>query len=132
MDNKKISVEKIKATLAMISMSLLTIQHWVGILAKDISISYIPLVVTYLTIFINSYSDEKSKGIKITSLTGIIVIAFAGVIMYTLSNYEIRVNATVNGIYTKIMFGIIGVISLILSILYIKRMLSESEYDDVW
>lgn len=126
MDNK-ISTERIKSVLSMISMALLAIQHIVGIFAENVNISYMPLSITYFTIFISSYGDKKCKVIGKTSLLGVIVIVLAGVIMITLSNYGISISAKKNEIYTKIMFGFIGVISLILSILYIKRIISETE-----
>lgn len=125
--NNKISTEKIKAVLSMVSMALLAIQHIVGIFAENVNISYIPLSVTYFTIFIGSYGDKDCKIIRRTSLAGVILIVLAGAIILTLSNYGISMSTQVNEIYTKIMFGIIGVISLILSILYIKRIISETE-----
>ena len=38
-----------------------------------------------------------------------------------MSGYDIIVDENLNKIYIKIMFGFIGVLSLVLSVLYIKR-----------
>lgn len=54
MEEKKIGIDKIKAVLSMTSMVLLSIQHFVGLFANSVNISYIPLSITFLTIFISS------------------------------------------------------------------------------
>lgn len=44
MEEKKIGIDKIKAVLSMASMALLSIQHFVGLFADGVRVSYIPLV----------------------------------------------------------------------------------------
>lgn len=121
MEEKKISIEKIKAVLSMASMALLSIQHFVGLFANDITVSYIPLSITFFTIFIGTMGTDKIKEIKWVSLLATILIVFFGCIIYTMSGYDIIVDENLNKIYIKIMFGFIGVLSLVLSVLYIKR-----------
>lgn len=121
MVEKKISVEKLKAILSMLSMAVLSIQHFVGIFADGVKVSYIPLTITFVTIFIGSIDMDKIKGIKWLSLIGAVLISLPGCIIYTVLNYGINIDANFDGIYTKIMYGCIGVLSLLLSILYIKR-----------
>lgn len=126
MEEKKISIDKIKAVLSMASMALLSIQHFVGLLADSVNISYIPLLITFLTIFIGTMDADKTKGIKWVSLVATVLIALAGCVLYTVQNYGISINESIYSVYIKIMFGCIGVLSLVLSILYIKR-ISELE-----
>ena len=121
MEEKKIGINKIKAVLSMVSMALLSIQHFVGLFAASVNISYIPLSITFLTIFIGTIDKDEMKVIKWVSLVGTVLIALAGCILYTVHNYGIGVNKSIYGIYIKIMFGCIGVLSLSLSILYMKR-----------
>lgn len=121
MGENKISIDKIKAILSMASMALLAIQHFVGLFADKIYISYIPLSITFLTIFINSISVRKMEGIRKISLIATILIILAGCILYTIQNYGISINKHIYGIYVKIMFGCIGTLSLFLSILYTKQ-----------
>lgn len=121
MEEKKISIEKIKAVLSMVSMALLSIQHFVGLLANDISISYIPLSITFFTIFIGTIGTNKFKEIKWVSLVATVLIVLFGCIIYTMSGYDISVHENLNKIYIKIMFGCIGALSLALSVLYVKR-----------
>lgn len=121
MEEKKISIDKIKAMLSMVSMALLSIQHFVGLFADNVNISYIPLSVTFLTIFIGTMGANKTKGIKWVSLVATVLIVLAGCILYTVQNYSINIDESIYSIYIKIMFICIGLLSLILSILYIKR-----------
>lgn len=121
MKEKSISIAKIKTLLSIISMALLAIQHFIGLFADDISISYIPLSVTFLTIFIGSIEISKEKGIRIVSLIATVIITLAGVIVYNIRNYDINMNEKFFVFYLKIMFLCIGVLSLALSVLYIKR-----------
>lgn len=126
MEEKKIGIDKIKAVLSMASMALLSIQHFVGLFADSVNISYIPLSITFLTIFIGTMGADKTKGIKWVSLVATVLIVLAGCILYTVQNYGISINENIYSVYIKIMFGCIGVLSLILSILYIKQ-ISELE-----
>lgn len=121
MKEKTISIDKIKAILSMLSMTILTIQHFVWIFTDDKNISYIPLVITFMTIFISSLDEEELKGIKWVALTAVILIGLSGCIIYTVISAGIVINVKFNEIYTKIMFGFIGMFCFILSILYIKR-----------
>lgn len=121
MKEKTISIDKIKAILSMLSMTILAIQHFVWIFADDKNISYIPLVITFMTIFISSLDEEELKGIKWVALTAVILIGLSGCIIYTVISAGIGINEKFNEIYTKIMFGFIGMFCFILSILYIKR-----------
>lgn len=125
MEEKKIGIDKIKAVLSMASMALLSIQHFVGLFADGVRVSYIPLSITFLTIFIGTIDTDKTKGIKYMSLVATVLIVLAGCILYTIQNYGININESsiIYGGYVKIMFGCIGVLSLILSILYIKRII---------
>lgn len=123
MEEKNISITKIKALLSMISMALLAIQHFVGLFVDDISISYIPLSVTFLTIFIGSMEASKEKGIRIVSLIATVLIILAGVIIYNIQSYDINMNEICFAFYLKGMFSCIGGLSLILSVLYIKRII---------
>ncbi len=123
MEEKNISITKIKALLSMISMALLAIQHFVGLFVDDISISYIPLSVTFLTIFIGSMEASKEKGIRIVSLIATVLIILAGVIIYNIQSYDINMNEKCFAFYLKGMFSCIGGLSLILSVLYIKRII---------
>lgn len=121
MGEKRIGIDKIKAILSTVSMALLSIQHFVGLLADSVSVSYIPLSITFLTIFIGTMDADKVKGIKWVSLVATVLIILMGCIVYTVQSYGITIDENIYGVYTKIMFGCIGVLSLILSILYIKR-----------
>jgi hypothetical protein len=121
MEEKKISIAQIKAILSMVSMSLLAIQHFVGLIANNVSVSYIPLSITFLTIFIGTMGTDKEKGIRLISLIATVLIFLAGIIIYTVQGYDISVDEKCYKIYVKIMFGCIGLLSLILSILYVKR-----------
>lgn len=122
MEEKKVSIDKIKAILSMVSMALLSIQHFVGLFADNVNISYIPLSITFLTIFIGTMDADKTKGIKWVSLIATVLIVLAGCILYTVQNYSINIDESIHSVYIKIMFICIGFLSLILSILYIKRM----------
>lgn len=121
MGEKNISIDKIKAVLSMASMALLSIQHFVGLFAESVNVSYIPLSITFLTIFISTVGADKTKGIKRLSLAATVLIALAGCILYTVQNYGISIKENIYIVYVKIMFFCIGVLSLFLSILYIKR-----------
>lgn len=121
MGDKKISIEKIKAVLSMASMALLSIQHFVGLLAESIDVSYIPLSITFFTIYIGSMDVDEEKVIREVSLAATVLIVFLGCILYTALSYGIVINGEFDACYTKVMFAIIGILSLILSILYIKR-----------
>ena len=121
MEEKKISIAQIKAILSMVSMALLAIQHFVGLIANNISVSYIPLSITFLTIFIGTMGIDKEKGIRCISLIATVLIILAGIIIYTVQGYGINIDEKCYNFYVKIMFGCIGLLSLILSILYIKR-----------
>lgn len=126
MEEKKIGTGKIKAVLSMVSMALLAIQHFVGLFADSVNVSYIPLLITFLTIFIGTMDTDKTKGIKWVSLLATGIISLAGCIVYTVQNYNISIGESIHSIYTKIMFGCIGVLSLSLGVLYVKR-ISELE-----
>lgn len=89
MEEKKVSIDKIKAILSMVSMALLAIQHFVGLFADNVNVSYIPLSITFLTIFIGTMDADKMKGIKWVSLTATVLIVLAGCIIYTVQNYGI-------------------------------------------
>ena len=65
---------------------------------------------------------DKTKGIKWVSLIATVLIVLAGCILYTVQNYSINIDESIHSVYIKIMFICIGFLSLILSILYIKRM----------
>lgn len=121
MGEKKISIQQVKAILSMISMALLAIQHYVGVLADNISVSYIPLVVTFVTIFIGAMDMENSRGIKRVSLIATVLVALAGCIIYTIQSYGIKMDDDIYKLYIKGMFLGIATLSLLLSILYIKR-----------
>ena len=121
MGEKKISIQQVKAILSMISMALLAIQHHVGVLADNISVSYIPLVVTFVTIFIGAMDMENSRGIKRVSLIATVLVALAGCIIYTIQSYGIKMDDDIYKLYIKGMFLGIATLSLLLSILYIKR-----------
>jgi hypothetical protein len=121
MEEKKISIDKIKAILSMLSMALLSIQHLVGLIADNASVSYIPLTITFLTIFISSLDTKETKWIRKTSFAATVLIVLPGCILYTIQSYGISINESVYGKYIKVMFLCIGLLSLILSVLYIKR-----------
>lgn len=121
MEEKTFSVEQIKAVLSVLSMAVLSIQHFVGLLATTVSISYIPLSITFLTIFVGSLDKKENTWIKRISLIATGLIILSGCIIYTINIYGISMNTTLFSIYTKLMFLCIGVLSLILSILYVKR-----------
>ncbi len=121
MEEKKIGIDKIKAILSMASMALLAIQHFVGLAADSVSVSYIPLSITFLTIFIGTMDVEKETGIKWVSLAASVLIILIGCIVYTVQSYDIAVDENIYIVYTKFMFGCIGALSLALSILYVKR-----------
>ncbi len=120
MQDYKISIYKIKAILSMVSMSLLSIQHFVGLFADGLDVSYIPLSVTFLTIFIGSMDADKMKDIRRVSLFLTILVAFSGCVLYTVNSYDISVDKGLHLFYNKFLFGCIGFFSLFLSILYIK------------
>lgn len=122
MEAKKVSIDKIKAILSMVSMALLSIQYFVGLFADNVNISYIPLSITFLTIFIGTMDADKTKEIKWVSLIATVLIVLVGCILYTVQNYSININESIYSVYIKIMFICIGLLSLILSILYIKQM----------
>ena len=63
MEEKTFSVEQIKAVLSVLSMAVLSIQHFVGLLATTVSISYIPLSITFLTIFVGSWDKKENTWI---------------------------------------------------------------------
>ena len=79
------------------------------------------LSITFLTIFIGTMGTDKEKGIRLISLIATVLIFLAGIIIYTVQGYDISVDEKCYKIYVKIMFGCIGLLSLILSILYVKR-----------
>lgn len=120
MNDNTISIEKIKACLSMLSMAVLSVQHIVGLWADKVQVSYIPLVITFFTIFIGTLGTN-SKAIRICSLIGFVIIGLPGMIMYMISYHKIDVSSF-EPIYTKILYGGIGGITLILAMLYIKKM----------
>lgn len=120
MKNDKVSIDMIRAILSMLSMALLAIQHLVGICAENVHISYIPLFVTFLTVFISAWGVNGETWISRVSLFTTMIIMFSGIIVYYISEYNIDMYANF-GFYTKLMYAIIGILSLVLSILYIKR-----------
>lgn len=121
MNQNGIKIDIIKSILSTLSMAVLAIQHFVGLFAKGISVSYIPLTITFLTIFLATVETKEAKGIRRVSLIASVVMALVGCIIYTIVTYGIVIDTNIQQIYIKIMFGFIGVMSLILSILYIKR-----------
>lgn len=123
MEEKKISIniEAIKAGLSMASMAVLCMQHFVGFFAANVKVAYIPLAITFMTFFIGNIGNEETKVIKWVSLGAFGLITISGCVKYFLMNYNISIEGNIEALWTKIMFGLIGVISLILSILYVKR-----------
>lgn len=119
--DKKVGIEKIKAILSMGSMALLSIQHFVGLFADNVSVSYLPLAITFFTIFIGTLGEESTKAIKWVALFGTIIIVLPGCILYTIQTYSINIPENVYTAYIKIIFCIIGVLALVLSIMFIKR-----------
>lgn len=127
MKEKTFSVELIKAVLSMLSMAALAIQHFVGVMAKEVNISYIPLSITFFTIFVGALDKKENKGIAYVSLIATSLIVLCGCIVYTFNIYGITMDATVVAGYNKIMFLSIGILSLILGILYVKRVRELAE-----
>ena len=122
MEKKKIGIDKIKAILSILSMALLTIQHFVGLFAENINVSYIPLSITFLTIFVSAMDTEGTDGIKKMSLATTILLVLSGCILYTIQNYGIHIDKNIYDAYNKVMFFLIGALSLTLSILYVKHL----------
>lgn len=120
--DKKISVEQLKSVLVIVSMALLTIQHGVGLFAKENSISYIPLLVSFVTIFVGTIGDDSAKYIRNVALAASFLIFVAGCIIYTINLNDIEISAIIIFYYQKIMYGFISVFSLLLSILYVKQL----------
>ncbi len=123
---KKISLEVIKSFLSMCSLSILAIQHYTGLFANNIQVSYIPLLITFSTIFINTLGENDLKIIKNISLVGAASVALSGIIFYTLDGYNINLGLQIQQKCYKILFAIIGTVSLALSIFYIRRICKES------
>lgn len=121
-EKKKVSMDAIKAILSMVSMAVLSIQHFMGAISDKNSIAYISLSITFLTIFIGNWG--KTKGIKIISLITCFFVFFCGIILYYINDYGIINNSYENfaKIYEKVISGIIGVFSLTLCILYAKEL----------
>jgi len=124
MGEDSIKIEKIKYFLSSLSMAVLAIQHLIGIFAKpdNIHISYVPLIITFSSFFIGSLESDKMKGIKYISAFGIFLVALVGIIILLLSEQGIKISGTTDIIINRVMFGFIGVISLILAILYVIRL----------
>lgn len=116
----------IKSVLSMISLAVLAIQHYVGLWADNIQVSYIPLLITFSIIFTNTLGESSLKVIRYISLLGMICIAIAGIILYTMSGYEISLSLVAEQRYNRVLFFIIGTVSLSLSIFYVKRICEES------
>lgn len=125
MDDKTISIEKIKAALSVASLAVLTVQHSVALFNADAEISYIPLSITYLTIFINTLGEKKMKLIQRLSLSGFVLVALSGLVIYTVAGNELVLNEVVEQWRRIIMFLGIALISLGLCILYIKRIVCD-------
>ena len=123
---KKISLEVIKSFLSMCSLSILAIQHYTGLFANNIQVSYIPLLITFSTIFINTLGENDLKIIKNMSLVGAASVALSGIIFYTLDGYNINLGLQIEQKCNKILFAVIGTVSLALSIFYIRRICKES------
>lgn len=121
MDDITISNEKLKAVFSVISTAFLAIQHFVGLFADKISISYIPLTVTFFTIYIGSMGRKELRLIRYVSCFAGILILLSGVIIYTIFSYHISLQGSIYNCYLRIMFFCIGVLSLFLGILYVKR-----------
>lgn len=120
--NEKISIEKLKSALSIISMGLLSIQHFVGMFAPSIKVAYIPLCVTYFTIFINSLGNKNSKFLKGMSMISFLIVFIVGIIIYYIKDYGIKIQ-NINLIINKGMYMIIGINSLALAILYIWKLI---------
>lgn len=123
--NEKISLEKLKSALSIFSTGLLAIQHFVGVFAPNIKVAYIPLCVTYFTIFINSLGDKNSKALRIMSMISFSIILIVGITIYYIGDYGIKVQ-NINFMINRGMYVIIGISSLVLAILYIEK-LTRSE-----
>lgn len=121
MKNKKVSINKIKAIVSTVSMALLFIQHMVGLLADTAQITYIPLLITFVTIFISSWDVTGERWIYRVSLAGAILMLVLGFIEYTLFTDGIEVADDIRKIYIQIVYCGISIISLTLSKLYTKR-----------
>ena len=122
MEENKIGIIKIKAGLSSISMAVLAIQHLVGLFSDVPSVSYIPLVVTFFTVFISTIGTKETVGIRWVSLITTIVIFLMGCILFYVHSYGIQISGKVNLCVARFMFGIIGIATLLLCILYIKQM----------
>lgn len=127
MEKKEYSIDLLKAILTMFSTALLAVQHIVGLFAKNIEISYIPLSVTFLTIFIGSLGTDESKWIKRLSLIITILIVTCGCVIYSINGYNINMNEQYYFYYKKVVFFIIGILSLMLSITYINKICGLKE-----
>ena len=103
-------------------MALLFIQHTVGLLDDTAQITYIPLLITFVTIFISSWNVTGEEWIYRVSLAGTILMLVLGFIEYTLFTDGIEVADNIRKIYIQIVYCGISIISLALSILYTKRM----------
>ena len=122
MEENKINVNKIKVGLSSISMGVLAIQHLVGLFSAFPNVSYIPLSVTFFTIFFGTIGIKETKEIKWVSLITTLIIVLVGCILFYMHSYEIPVSQKVNLYLAKCMFAIIGIAALILCVLYVKRM----------
>lgn len=122
MEETKISVNKIKVGLSSVSMGILAIQHLVGFFSGSPTVSYIPLSVTFFTIFVGTIGLKETNLIKRASLLTTIFIALVGCILFYMNSYGIQVGEKCNLCIGKFMFLVIGLASLLLCILYVKRM----------
>lgn len=117
-----VSLEKIKVILSIASLAILTVQHFTCMFIDTVKISYLPLSITFFTYFINSIGIKKMNQIKYVSLSGTIYLALIGIILNTFNTYDIQFPISVEIIYRKIMFAILGGLSFWLDILYVKRL----------
>ncbi len=119
MEKETISIGKIKAILSAISMSILAIQHIVWTFADKKDISYIPLIITFVTVCINSL---ELKGIKYISIIAAILTSLSGFVMQTIIDADIlNINDIIYIIYSKGECFCIGILCGILGILFVKR-----------
>ena len=113
--------EKIIAFLSVISMSVLCLQHFWGIFAENIQVSYVPMIITFVTIAVNEADSayDKKKEIIIPAAIASIMLFVIGVSVVTAGGYgiEIEHKFLIKGIYIAI-----TILALILAIFEIKKL----------
>ena len=123
MEKKNISIEKLKAIISMLSTGVLALQHFVGLFAEDIKISYIPLTITFVSFLVGVLGEKDTKPIFYVSLGGTALLVICGCITSMINEYGIILSENANLIYVRIMYFLIGSISFVLSALYIKNII---------